>query len=811
MQKTKRYISLKHNAIRISIAACFVGLWTVVQGASVPTQDVSANPADASRQAVGLVLSGGGAKGIAHIGVIQALEENDIPIDYVSGTSMGAIVGGLYAAGYTPQEMMELLTSPGFSYWSSGKTDPAYVYYFSRDEPTSSMLTIPVAPGDSTARHSSVAASLISPLPMNFAFMELFAPYTAQCGGNFDRLFVPFRCVASDVEAQCKVVHSDGSLGDAIRTSMTFPIVFQPIRVDGRLLYDGGIFDNFPVDVMSADFAPDIILGVDVSTPASGPQTSLMDQIDKLVMHRQDYSMDPARGIKVKVDLHNFGLLDWEKARQIYRIGYDTTMSMMDSIKGRIHTRVPSVARQTRRTAFKAATPELRFDSISVNGGTPRQNAYIEYVFRGRSHEGTTSDTISVDRAREAFYRAISPGRLRDLSPHAVYNDSTGLFAMDLRAAVRNNINIGVGGYLTSSTNNYIFAEIDYKTMSYSGVNAGLDAWLGQSYLAAQAKASLVLKSAVPSSLGLDAVVSRSKYYESEHLFYQTDAPTFNIHSEYMARLHWDFAATRRGRLSLGVGYGYLRSSFYRNMLRQGSGVGSYMDDIGRDRSTYSLGQALIRFTANSLDNIQFPTDGSSYDLCAMGVLGRQWYDSHDGILGYGERETSPQWLQLGVRTANYWSLGRHVSLGLTSDLLLSTRKLSGVYSADIADAPSFVPTAATAGVFNPTLRATSYLAAGLVPVYKVNSALSARVVANVFAPLRPIEQTDIGTLGDGLGSRQGGWFDGIQFFGEAQVSYALPFATIAGYANYVTGDGAKRWNVGLSFGFYLPAPTFLR
>ncbi len=811
MQKTKRYISLKHNAIRISVAACFVGLWTAVQGASVSTQDVSAKPDDASRQAVGLVLSGGGAKGIAHIGVIQALEENDIPIDYVSGTSMGAIVGGLYAAGYTPQEMMELLTSPGFSYWSSGKTDPAYVYYFSRDEPTSSMLTIPVMPGDSTARHSSVAASLISPLPMNFAFMELFAPYTAQCGGNFDRLFVPFRCVASDVEAQCKVVHSDGSLGDAIRTSMTFPIVFQPIRVDGRLLYDGGIFDNFPVDVMSADFAPDIILGVDVSTPASGPQTSLMDQIDKLVMHRQDYSMDPARGIKVKVDLHNFGLLDWEKARQIYRIGYDTTMSMMDSIKGRIHTRVPSVARQTRRTAFKAATPELRFDSISVNGGTPRQNAYIEYVFRGRSHEGTTSDTISVDRAREAFYRAISPGRLRDLSPHAVYNDSTGLFAMDLRAAVRNNINIGVGGYLTSSTNNYIFAEIDYKTMSYSGVNAGLDAWLGQSYLAAQAKASLVLKSAVPSSLGLDAVVSRNKYYESEHLFYQTDAPTFNIHSEYMARLHWDFAATRRGRLSLGVGYGYLRSSFYRNMLRQGSGVGSYMDDIGRDRSTYSLGQALIRFTANSLDNIQFPTDGSSYDLCAMGVLGRQWYDSHDGILGYGECETSPQWLQLGVRTANYWSLGRHVSLGLISDLLLSTRKLSGVYSADIADAPSFVPTAATAGVFNPTLRATSYLSAGLVPVYKVNSALSARVVANVFAPLRPIEQTDIGTLGDGLGSRQGGWFDGIQFFGEAQVSYALPFATIAGYANYVTGDGAKRWNVGLSFGFYLPAPTFLR
>lgn len=765
---------------------------------------------DKDRQSVGLVLSGGGAKGIAHIGVIQALEDNDIPIDYVSGTSMGAIVGGLYAAGYTPQEMMTLLTSPGFSYWSSGKIDPAYTYYFNRDDATSSMLTIPVNPGDSTRVKSSVAASLISPLPMNFAFMELFAPYTAQCGGDFNRLFVPFRCVASDVESQRKVVHSRGSLGDAIRTSMTFPIVFQPIRVDGKMLYDGGIFDNFPVDVMTEDFAPDIMVGVDVSTPATGPQTSLIDQIDNLVMHQQDYSMDPERGIKVKVDLHNFGLLDWEKAQQIYQIGYQTTMAMIDSIKGRIHTRIPAIARQTRRIAFKAATPELRFDSISVHGGTPRQNAYLEYIFRGRHHQGDT-DTISIDRARDAFYRAISPGRLKDLYPEAHYNPGTDLFAMDVRAAIRNNINVGVGGYLTSSANSYIFAGIDYKTMNYSGINAALNAWLGQSYLAAHAKASLYLHSTIPSCLGLDIVTTRTKYYESEHLFYQTDAPTFNIHTEYMARLHWDFASSRRGKFSFGVGYGYLRSSFYRNMLRQGSGISDNPDNIGRDNSAYSLGQALIRYSSNSLDNVQFPTEGSMYDLCAMGVLGSQEYNSYDGLLGNGDRTTSPRWIQLGIRTANYFPASRHFSFGITTDMLLSTRKLTGIYSADIADAPAFVPTASTAGVFNPTLRATSYLAAGITPIYKLNSALSARLIADVFAPMRPIVQTDISAKGDGLGSRQGDWFDGIQFFGEAQISYALPFATIAGYVNYVTGDGAKNWNVGLSFGFYLPAPTFLR
>lgn len=104
----------------------------------------SATPADTtmapSAQAVGLVLSGGGAKGIAHIGVIQALEDNNIPIDYITGTSMGAIIGGLYACGYTPAEMMELIKSKGFSYWSTGKIDPNLTYYYAESEPTPALV-----------------------------------------------------------------------------------------------------------------------------------------------------------------------------------------------------------------------------------------------------------------------------------------------------------------------------------------------------------------------------------------------------------------------------------------------------------------------------------------------------------------------------------------------------------------------------------------------------------------------------------------------------------------------------------------------
>ena len=187
-------------------------------------------------QSVGLVLSGGGAKGIAEIGAIQALEDNDIPIDYIAGTSMGAIVGGLYACGYTPAEMMEMIASKGFGYWSSGTIDPELTYYFVRQPqtPAFARLNVNLSRTDSADTTPGILpASLISPLPMNFAFMDLFAAYTAQCSSDFNNLFVPFRCVTSDITAKKKIVCRSGQLSDAIRASMSFPCVFAPIKMNG--------------------------------------------------------------------------------------------------------------------------------------------------------------------------------------------------------------------------------------------------------------------------------------------------------------------------------------------------------------------------------------------------------------------------------------------------------------------------------------------------------------------------------------------------------------------------------------------------
>lgn len=744
-----------------------------------------------AHQSVGLVLSGGGAKGIAHIGLIQALEDNDIPIDYITGTSMGAIVGGLYACGYTPAEMMELINSDYFGYLSSGKADPAFTYYFSKGSPSPQMFAMSVGGRDSTARSKIFnPQSLISPMPMSFGFMQIFSAYGAQCDGNFDRLFVPFRCVASDVAQKRKKVMGAGDLGESIRASMSFPLIFQATEIDGQVLYDGGIYDNFPVGVMQTEFAPSVIIGSDVSAPSDGPANSYFQQLDLLVSRAQSYEVPPETGIKVRIDVSNFGLLDWDRADAIYRTGYRRGVEMMDSIKARIPTRADSTARRLRRAVFKSGTPALRFDSVNVEGATKRQNEYIKYLF----HPAKGTDTIGIDRARLAFYRALSSGKMSYLRPRAhVNNDSAGLFTLDLKALVKSNFSVGAGAYITSSNNSYLYLRGGYSSLSFSSVSTDIEAWIGQSYMAGALTGRLDIASALPSALVLNAVASRRKYYEDEELFFRDNEPAFVTAHEYFAKLAWAMAAGRSGCVDIGLGGGKLRNTFY-----SPGHEGGYRE--GRHHVDFALGQAYAAYRSSTLDNINYPLSGSSLNASFAAVLGK----ATCGQAGADGRGTDKHmaWLQLDAHWRNYISLGRHWVLGTEARALLSNRPLPGSYEASVSSAPAYSPTPASTNTFNPAFRANSFLAATVVPVYKFNSSLSARFSASVFAPLRGIREGDGGT------ARFGRCFDSTEFFGELNLVYALPFGNIAGYCNYSSSPG--KFHGGISFGIYLPAPSFL-
>ena len=758
-----------------------------------PMRATNFNMESADHQTVGLVLSGGGARGIAHIGVIRALEERGIPIDYITGTSMGAIVGSLYAIGYSPEQMMQLIESKEFLSAAVGQFTPGSKYLFLEPDKTPSIVNITAGRPDSIHFQSVLPASIISPIHMNFAFMEIYGPYTAQCKGNFDNLFVPFRCVASDITHKRKMVLGTGQLELAVRASMSFPIVFHPIILDNSLAYDGGIYDNFPVDVMRDEFHPDIMIGIDVhTTDTISGFPDLMDQIDMLVTQKNNYELPAEEGIKMHFDLNNFSLFDFNNARAIEKIGYDRTIAMLDSISVRVTSRRDSSIVNARRQEFASKTPELRFDRINVTGGTEGENEYIAHLFR--SHD---KSPLSVRQAAQAYSRVVTTGRITDLEPEAEYNPQTNLYTLNLKATVKDEISLGIGGYITSSPNSMIFLSAGYNSLTFRSLDLQLNGWIGQSYLAAELNTRLILKTKTMSSIGLQAVVWRQKFNESEKLFFHSSSPSFVTEHENFAKVNYSFATGQHSLLEISVGYGHIFNKYYNPYE---SITGSESDS---DRTIQDLGQLAFQWKLSSLDDEAMPTVGHSLTVMGQGLLGKgKFKEQRLDTLRTENRNV--RWLQAEIDFKDFIPMGGNFSLGIESTLLVSNRSLMKSYYASIVDAPAFNPTAASYNVFNQNLHANQFITAGLVPVVKVTERFMLRGSFHAFVPFRRIERNDEGA------AQYGRWFNSAEFYGEAAAVVKFPFASLSVYGNYQTSPG-QRWGVGISFGVFILAPKFFR
>lgn len=216
---------------------------------------------DCTRPKIGLVLSGGGAKGVAHIGVLKVLEEAEIPIDYISGTSMGAIIGGLYSIGYTAAELDSMVREQDWMFLLTDQIQRPYRSFDSKFNKEHYLVNIPLG----RDRKLSTPSGVVKGQSILNKFTSLTTGFHQS--SSFDSLPIPFACVAGDLVTGKEVVIRTGDLPLAMRTSMSVPGVFEPVYRDGMALIDGGVFNNFPVDVCKK-MGADITIGVDLSTEA---------------------------------------------------------------------------------------------------------------------------------------------------------------------------------------------------------------------------------------------------------------------------------------------------------------------------------------------------------------------------------------------------------------------------------------------------------------------------------------------------------------------------------------------------------------
>lgn len=744
-----------------------------------------------SAQTVGLVLSGGGARGITHIGVIKALEENNIPIDYITGTSMGAIVGSLYAMGYTPDDMITLVKSEDFKRWSTGDIDPRYVYYYRNADPNPGFVDLHFNLNQIDSfpqRPTFLPTNIVSPRQMNYAFLDLYSRANAYCKGDFSKLFVPFRCVASDIYKKQAVVLRKGDLGDAVRASMTFPFMFKPISINGELLFDGGIFNNFPIDVMKEDFHPDFILGSAVSSnPARPREDDIVKQIENMIVNKSDYQVNDSDGVLLDFKLDNVNIFDFSKVDELVKVGYDEVIKHLPEIKARIKREMPLAELQQKRALFKAGFPQLKFQNVYIVGVDSLQKKYIEHTFH------TGSKEFSAEDFKDGYFKLISDDKISEVMPDAVYNDSTKLFDLYMKVKVHDQLKLTLGGNISSTTSNEAYFGVTYQDMHEYARTASLDAQFGRVYNGLALTTRVDFPTQNSWYLKLAMVFHRFDYYQGNKLFYDDGRTSYFNQSEVYTKFSIGLPVTMKGRAEFGLGYGLLTDHY-------GLNFGTSSTDVVE--SVYQLGKVYAGIETYTLNNVMYPVIGKHLWAMLQGIGGNESFKSTNNTTL--DTDMEDWWLQLRAKFDRYYPLSKKFVLGTYGELALSSRELLNNYTASVIQAPRFEPTPHSKSIFVEGFSANQFAAVGVKPIYKITDQLHFRTEAYWFVPYQAIY-----ALPDNTAAYRKPFYS-TQFMAESTLVFDFKFASAGLFVNHYS-SGLSRWNFGLNIGFLLFNNKFLQ
>jgi NTE family protein len=334
------------------------------------------------RLRIGLVLSGGGARGIAHVGVLQVLEKLHVPIDAIAGTSMGAVVGGLYASGLSPQQIEATIRSMNWQEAFRDRPPREDLTLRRKQEDENFLVKFPI--GIKGGR-PVLPMGLIEGQSLTEMLRRLTLPVARIT--SFDDLPTPFRAVATDLETGQEVVMGSGDLTSAMRASLSAPGVFAPVERGGRLLVDGGVSDNVPVDVARA-MGVDVVIVVDVGFPLLPRNkltsvTAISNQMLAILMRRkseQELSHLGPHDILIRPALGDTSSFDFGNGNRLLGVGASATWNMRDRLAALAVSPEQYTAYQDRRQSLRQPPPRINF--VKVQTGAAVYSQPIEKLFK---------------------------------------------------------------------------------------------------------------------------------------------------------------------------------------------------------------------------------------------------------------------------------------------------------------------------------------------------------------------------------------------------------------------------------------------
>ena len=695
--------------------------------------------ANSFAQSVGLVLSGGGAKGLAHIGVIKALEENNIPIDYIAGTSMGAIVGGLYAIGYSPDEMELLLTSEEFIKWSYGYIDIDEEYYYKLKKQSADWIEFPIVKKDGDII-PKLPTNVISPEQMDLRFIEFFEPACAGANYDFNNLMVPFFCIATDVYNNKPVILNSGNLSAAIRASMTFPGYFKPIEIDSVLLFDGGMENNFPTDIMVDKFNPDIIIGSKVAwNPKKPDADDLYEQLENVFMKSTNYAM-PKNGILIEPDVKEFSLMDFTKFDTLYARGYEAAIKKIDSVKLLISRREGTNELGDKRSNIKSRYKELVFKNIYITGVDHQTVSYIiKNIRRNRS-------IITFAEFETEYFKLLSDKLIRSIFPKVVYNEASGYFDLYLDIKVKNEFAVSLGGNISSNLRNMGFVGIDYIFQKKNIYNLSANLMIGKFYNSLTGKFQMDFpprninkdKILTPFYVDFSATINNWDYFQiTSNWFVDSKTPTKLMQSEVHFQTNLGRPIKNRGLLYAGFSYGKTHDNYFHTNLIESNDIS--------DETIFDYSSVHTTYEYSTLNYKEYANKGSFMQVQGRYITGLERYTpgTTTGITNPQPSNTGHSWYNVRFNYIHYFEPSKLFSLGINSYLNITNKSQFNNSVSTLLSAYAFQPFPQSKLVFLKNFRANMFAAIGFIPVVNITESISIRAESYIFQPYQYIEIDD--------------------------------------------------------------------
>jgi len=564
---------------------------------------------------IGVALSGGAALGLAHVGILKVFEEEGIPISYISGTSMGSIVAGMYAAGYTPYQMDSILTTVDWNALFSDRIPEDRMTLARREEGHRNIVEI---------SHRwfvpHIPSGVVSLQNVEILLTELLSEAAYDANYNFDSLALPFRCVAADVTSGEKVVFKQGSMVDAIRASIAIPGVFSPARVKGRDLIDGGAVQNLPVEPL-LEFEPDFIIASDVIrwTPEARNIIDVVTRTMAIVTEQNRREQRKLASVVLYPNVDRFLPSDFARAKELVAAGEATARVAMPAIKQRLSDHPLVLIRNPCHPCPKPVVNRVRIEGLKVT----------REVFVRRHIATRAGDSLDFKILVADLERLRETGLFRHVSHRLEFADSSVDVIFIL---VEEDYGLyGMGLYYDNPRGFAVRFEVAQGNLLGTGARVGFSTILGepQDWRVGVSGARFL---SLPFTYRIEGYrnVTRHSFYDQGYWLFDYITWTWGAEAEF------GYSLGRTGYFTIG----YAHRSHYHQLP-------SIVGDVQREEVVTG---PTLRVRVSTLDDLSFPNRG--FDLAFSSKLGLLNETSTEGFFK-GE-----------VKAGRYFQFGDRVVLG---------------------------------------------------------------------------------------------------------------------------------------------------